>query len=137
MVAKADDKKILLQAPNEPRPSLLTREQFEALWNRELVLMTRRGSLLHFARRINISWFMGAIWKYRRMVTKVMVASRLFRHLLTLPMAYFRARRGGDSVARVRASSKTSGTSSPAKPLQKFSYCGSPIVQGPPLAAAA
>jgi subfamily B ATP-binding cassette protein HlyB/CyaB len=170
VVAKADDKKILLQAPNEPRPSLLPREQFEAIWNGELVLMTRRGSLLHLARRFDISWFMGAIWKYRRMFVEVLVASfflqifalvsplmfqvvidkvlvhqsmstldvlaiglagialfecvltilrtylfshttnridvelgaRLFRHLLALPMAYFRARRAGDSVARVR-----------------------------------
>jgi subfamily B ATP-binding cassette protein HlyB/CyaB len=170
VVAKADDKKILLQAPNEPRPSLLSREQFEAIWNRELVMMARRGSLLHLARRFDISWFMGAIWKYRRMFTEVLVASfflqifalvsplifqvvidkvlvhqsmstldvlaiglggiaifecvltilrtylfshttnridvelgaRLFRHLLALPMAYFRARRAGDSVARVR-----------------------------------
>lgn len=170
VVAKADDKKILLQAPNEPRPSLLSREQFEAIWNRELVMMTRRGSLVHLARRFDISWFMGAIWKYRRMFTEVLVASfflqifalvsplifqvvidkvlvhqsistldvlaiglagiaifecvltilrtylfshttnridvelgaRLFRHLLALPMAYFRARRAGDSVARVR-----------------------------------
>jgi subfamily B ATP-binding cassette protein HlyB/CyaB len=28
--------------------------------------------------------------------------SRLFRHLVTLPLAYFQARRVGDSVARVR-----------------------------------
>ena len=170
VVAKADDKKVLLQAPNEPRPSLLTQEQFEAIWNGELVLMTRRGSLLHLARRFDVTWFMGAIWKYRRMFTEVLIASfflqvfalvsplifqvvidkvlvhqsmstldvlaiglagialfeciltilrtylfshttnridvelgaRLFRHLLALPMAYFQARRVGDSVARVR-----------------------------------
>ncbi|MGG2319885.1 ABC transporter transmembrane domain-containing protein, partial [Salmonella enterica] len=32
----------------------------------------------------------------------VELGARLFRHLLALPMAYFRARRAGDSVARVR-----------------------------------
>ncbi len=32
----------------------------------------------------------------------VELGARLFRHLLTLPMAYFQARRVGDSVARVR-----------------------------------
>jgi ATP-binding cassette, subfamily B, bacterial HlyB/CyaB len=170
VLAKADDKKVLLQAPNEPRPSLMTREQFEAVWNGELVLMARRGSLLHLARRFDITWFMSAIFKYRRMFVEVLIASfflqifalasplifqvvidkvlvhqsistldvlaiglagialfecvlsilrtylfshttnridvelgaRLFRHLLALPMAYFRARRAGDSVARVR-----------------------------------
>src|SRR4029077_20849165 len=32
----------------------------------------------------------------------VELGARLFRHLLALPMAYFQARRVGDSVARVR-----------------------------------
>lgn len=32
----------------------------------------------------------------------VMLGARLFRHLLALPLAYFQARRVGDSVARVR-----------------------------------
>jgi subfamily B ATP-binding cassette protein HlyB/CyaB len=45
------------------------------MWNRELVLMTRRGSLLHLVRRFDISCFMGGIWKYRRMFTEVLVAS--------------------------------------------------------------
>jgi subfamily B ATP-binding cassette protein HlyB/CyaB len=31
VVAKADDKKILLQVPNEPRPSLLGRDQFVSI----------------------------------------------------------------------------------------------------------
>src|SRR5436190_525197 len=170
VLAKADGEKVLLQVPHEPRPTLLRRQAFEAMWTGELVLMARRGSLLHLARRFDITWFMGAIWKYRRMFTEVLIASfflqvfalvsplifqvvidkvlvhqsmstldvlaiglagialfecvlsilrtylfshttiridvelgaRLFRHLLALPMAYFRARRAGDSVARVR-----------------------------------
>ena len=32
----------------------------------------------------------------------VELGARLFRHLLALPLAYFEARRVGDSVARVR-----------------------------------
>ena len=32
----------------------------------------------------------------------VELGARLFRHLLALPLAYFQARRVGDSVARVR-----------------------------------
>src|SRR5207244_7770209 len=32
----------------------------------------------------------------------VELGARLFRHLLALPVAYFQARRAGDSVARVR-----------------------------------
>jgi subfamily B ATP-binding cassette protein HlyB/CyaB len=40
----------------------------------------------------------------------VELGSRLFRHLTALPIAYFQARRVGDSVARVR--SRGSATSS-------------------------
>ncbi|MGO9683972.1 MAG: type I secretion system permease/ATPase, partial [Beijerinckiaceae bacterium] len=153
-----------------PRPSLMTQAEFEAAWTGQLVLMTRRAGLVDLSRRFNISWFLGAINKYRSVLGKVLVASfflqlfalvsplffqvvidkvlvhrslstldviviglvtisvfetilgtlrtyvfahttnridvelgaRLFRHLLALPIAYFQARRVGDSVARVR-----------------------------------
>ena len=148
----------------------MKRAEFEALWDGQLVLMTRRAGLLDLSRRFDISWFLGAIHKYRRALSGVLVASfflqlfalvsplffqvvidkvlvhrslstldvlvtglvtislfetvlgilrtyvfahttnridvelgaRLFRHLLALPIAYFQARRVGDSVARVR-----------------------------------
>src|SRR3974377_258078 len=150
---------------------MVTRDQFEAIWDGRLVLMTRRASLTDLSRRFDITWFFGAIHKYRRLLGEVLLASfflqlfalvsplffqvvidkvlvhrsmstldvliiglvaiamfeamlgglrtyvfahttnridvelgaRLFRHLLALPIAYFPARRGGDSVARVRA----------------------------------
>jgi subfamily B ATP-binding cassette protein HlyB/CyaB len=132
--------------------------------------MTRRATLADLSRRFDVTWFLGAIHKYRRHLSEVIVASfflqlfalvsplffqvvvdkvlvhrtlstldvlviglvtisifetilgilrtylfshttnridvelgaRLFRHLMALPMAYFQARRVGDSVARVR-----------------------------------
>ena len=139
-------------------------------WSGRLVLMTRRAALADLARRFDITWFLQAMHKYRRLLGEVLVASfflqlfalvtplffqvvidkvlvhrglttldvlviglitvsifetllgalrtyvfahttnridvelgaRLFRHLLALPIAYFEARRAGDSVARVR-----------------------------------
>ena len=138
------------------------------------MLLTRRAGLLDLSRRFDITWFLGAIHKYRRLLGEVLVASfflqlfalvsplffqvainkvlvhrsmstldvlimgdiavgifetilgilrtylfahttnridvelgaRLFRHLLALPIAYFQARRVGNSVARVRGSWK-------------------------------
>src|SRR5215468_2359262 len=170
LLAKTVDDKALVQAPLSPRPTLMTRAEFEAVWTGELVLMTRRASLTDLSRRFDFSWFLGAIHKYRHMFGEVLVASfflqifalvsplffqvvidkvlvhrsmttldvlviglvaigifetilgilrtylfshttnrvdvelgaRLFRHLLALPIAYFQARRVGDSVARVR-----------------------------------
>jgi subfamily B ATP-binding cassette protein HlyB/CyaB len=170
LIGKVGDDKVIAQRPLEPRPILMKRADFEAAWNGELVLMTRRASLVDLAHRFDITWFLGAINKYRHLLSEVLVASffmqlfglvspllfqvvidkvlvhrslstlqvlivalvaisifesilsalrtylfshttnridvelgaRLFRHLLALPLAYFQARRVGDSVARVR-----------------------------------
>jgi ATP-binding cassette, subfamily B, bacterial HlyB/CyaB len=170
LLGKAGDDKAIVQSPHEPRPKLMTRAEFEAVWNGQLVLMTKRAGLIDLARRFDITWFLSAIHKYRKHLSEVLVASfflqlfalvsplvfqvvidkvlvhrsmstldvlafaligiavfetilgilrtylfshttnridvelgaRLFRHLLALPLAYFQARRVGDSVARVR-----------------------------------
>src|SRR5690348_18369607 len=149
---------------------MLSRAELEAVWDGRLVLMTRRAGLADLGRRFDVTWFLGAIHKYRRLLGEVLIASfflqlfalvsplffqvvidkvlvhralptldvlivglvaialfetvlgilrtflfshttnridvelgaRLFRHLLALPLAYFQARRVGDSAARVR-----------------------------------
>jgi subfamily B ATP-binding cassette protein HlyB/CyaB len=160
----------LVQSPLSPQPTMMTRAELEAVWDGRLVLMTRRAGLIDLSRRFDITWFLGAVHKYRRLLGEVLVASfflqlfalvsplffqvvidkvlvhrsmstldvlivgliaigifetilgilrtylfahttnridvelgtRLFRHLVALPIAYFQARRVGDSVARVR-----------------------------------
>ncbi|WP_407179668.1 type I secretion system permease/ATPase [Bradyrhizobium sp. STM 3562] len=169
LLGRASADKVMVQSPPR-RPALMTRAEFEAVWDGRLVLMTRRAGLLDVSRQFNIAWFLGAIYKYRRPLAEVLLASfflqilalvsplffqvvidkvlvhrsintldvltlglvavglfetilgiirtylfahttnridvelgaRLFRHLLALPIAYFQARRVGDSVARVR-----------------------------------
>jgi ATP-binding cassette, subfamily B, bacterial HlyB/CyaB len=170
LLGKVGDDKILIQRPFSQRPEMMSKAEFEAVWDGQLVLMTRRASLVDLSRRFDITWFLGAIHKYRRMLAEVLVASfflqlfalisplffqvvidkvlvhqtlstldvlviglvaiaifetiigvlrtylfahttnridvelgaRLFRHLIALPIAYFEARRVGDTVARVR-----------------------------------
>jgi len=170
VLAKATEDKVLVQSPLAPRPVLMTRDNLQAIWNGGLILMTRRAGLSDITRRFDITWFLGAIHKYRHLLGEVLIASfflqlfalvspmffqvvidkvlvhralstldvlivglltisvfetamgilrtylfahttnridvelgaRLFKHLLALPMAYFQARRVGDSVARVR-----------------------------------
>src|SRR3974377_965937 len=80
---------------------MVTRDQFEAIWDGQVVLMARRASLTDLSRRFDITWFFGAIHKYRRLLGEVLVSS-FFLQLVALPIAYFQARRVGDSVARVR-----------------------------------
>ena len=168
--AGRSEDKILVQVPDQPRPQLMTRAELEAVWDGRLVLMTRRAKLTDLSRRFDVTWFLGAVHKYRGLLSEVLLASffiqlfalisplffqvvidkvlvhrsmgtldvlvvglvaialfetmlgilrtylfshttnridvelgaRLFRHLLALPIAYFQARRVGDSVARVR-----------------------------------
>src|SRR6266404_1917985 len=170
LVAKAAEDKVWVQWPLEPRPTLMTRDELLAVWDGRLILMTRRAKLSDITRRFDITWFLGAIHKYRHLLSEVLLGSlflqllglvsplffqvvidkvlvhrtlstldvliiglvaiaifetvlgilrtylfahttnridvelgaRLFRHLIALPIAYFQARRVGDSVARVR-----------------------------------
>ena len=168
IVARVADDNAVVQVGGRPR--LMSRSQFQAFCNGRFVLLTRRASLRDLGCRFDISWFLQAMHKYRRLLGEVLIASfflqlfglvtplffqvvtdkvlvhrgyttldvlmiglitvsifesvlgalrtfvfshttnridvelgaRLFRHLLALPVAYFDARRAGDSVARVR-----------------------------------
>lgn len=164
------ENKILIQSMSVGRPQLVERSEFEALWARKVILITRRAALSDLRKSFDVTWFLQAMHKYRRLLAEVVVASfflqlfglisplffqvvidkvlvhrglttldvvifgllavsifesllgalrtyvfshttnridvelgaRLFRHLMALPIAYFEARRAGDSVARVR-----------------------------------
>ena len=170
VVAKASEDKVLVKSPQDSRPALMTRAELLEVWDGDLILTTRRAGLSDIGRRFDVTWFLGAIHKYRHLLSEVLLASfllqlfalvsplffqvvidkvlvhrslstldvlvvgllaismfetvlailrtylfahttnridvelgaRLFKHLLALPMAYFQARRVGDSVARVR-----------------------------------
>jgi subfamily B ATP-binding cassette protein HlyB/CyaB len=170
VIGKVGESKAIVQRPFVQKPELMTEQDFAQLWDGRLVLMTRRAALTDLTRRFDVTWFLGAIQKYRGLLAEVLVASfflqlfalvtplffqviidkvlvhrgistldvlvlgmvtitifeavlgtlrtylfshttnridvelgaRLFRHLLGLPLAYFQARRAGDSVARVR-----------------------------------
>lgn len=170
ILGKAGTDNVLIHDPAINRPQVVKRADFELGWTGRIVLMARRASLSDLARRFDVTWFLQAMHKYRRLLGEVLVASfflqlfalvtplffqvvtdkvlahrgyttldvlvfglivvsifesvlgalrtyvfshttnridvelgaRLFRHLIALPIAYFEARRAGDSVARVR-----------------------------------
>lgn len=170
ILGKIADDKAIVQIALAATPVLMTQAELEAIWDGRIVLMTRRAGLVDLSRRFDITWFFGALHKYRRLLGEVLIASfflqmfalvsplffqvvidkvlvhrslstldvlvfgiiaisvfetilgilrtylfahttnridvelgaRLFRHLVALPIAYFQARRVGDTVARVR-----------------------------------
>src|SRR5207237_10076786 len=78
----------LVQSPLSPRPAIMTRAELEAVWDGRIVLMTRRAGLVDLARRFDITWFLGAIHKYRRLLGEVLVAS-FFLQLFALVSPLF------------------------------------------------
>ena len=75
VIAKAGEDKVLVQYPHTARPVLMTQAELLALWDGELILMARRAGLSEITRRFDITWFMGAIHKYRHLLSEVLVAS--------------------------------------------------------------
>ena len=75
LIGKASEDQVLVQNPLSPQPALMSRGEFEAVWDGRLVLMTGRASLGELSRRFGISWFLGAIHKYRHLLSEVLVAS--------------------------------------------------------------
>lgn len=75
IIGKVTENDILIQDPLERRPQAIKRADFEAGWNGSVVLMARRASLADLTRRFDITWFLQAMHKYRRLLTEVLVAS--------------------------------------------------------------
>jgi subfamily B ATP-binding cassette protein HlyB/CyaB len=88
LIGKVGDGKALVQSPLAARPTMMTRAEFEAAWDGQLVLMTRRAGLVDLSRRFDITWFLGAIHKYRRLLGEVLVAS-FFLQLFALVSPLF------------------------------------------------
>lgn len=87
ILAKVTQDKALVQPPTGVA-SLLTRSEFEAQWTGRLVLMTRRASLGDLARQFDLTWFLQAMTKYRRIFIEVLVAS-FFLQLFALVTPLF------------------------------------------------
>ena len=88
LLGKVGDDKVVVQSPKTPRPELMTKSDLEAVWDGRLVLMTRRASLTDLTRRFDITWFLGAIHKYRRQLAEVLFAS-FFLQLFALVSPLF------------------------------------------------
>jgi subfamily B ATP-binding cassette protein HlyB/CyaB len=75
IVGKVTAEDVLVQVPSENRPRIIKRAEFDYDWTGRVVLMTRRSTLADVARRFDITWFLQAMHKYRRILTEVLVAS--------------------------------------------------------------
>jgi subfamily B ATP-binding cassette protein HlyB/CyaB len=169
LIGRTAGDEALVQFPGES-PQRMVRDELEANWDGELILVTTRESVGGALGRFDARWFIPQIVRYRRLIGEVLLitlainllglasplffqniidkvlvhnttatltvlaiafaavsiwevtfgwlrtrlysetsqkidvelGSKLFRHLLGLPLAYFEARRVGDTVTRVR-----------------------------------
>lgn len=88
IVGKISDGRVLMQDPLAPRPHVVSLDEFAADWTGEMLLLTRRAALGDVARRFDISWFAGAVYKYRRILAEVLLAS-LFLQIFALVTPLF------------------------------------------------
>jgi subfamily B ATP-binding cassette protein HlyB/CyaB len=87
LLGKVGDDKALVHWPMLLRPTLMTRAELKAARDSRVVLIARRG-LVDLSRLFDITWFLGAIHKYRRLLGEVLLAS-FFLQLFALVSALF------------------------------------------------
>ena len=75
LFGKIGDDSIIALEPGHPRPIMMQQAELEAVWGGQLVLMTKRASLTDLSRRFDITWFVGAMHKYRGLLSEVLVVS--------------------------------------------------------------
>lgn len=169
LIGRASEAEVLIQRPGS-NVEKLAREELEAIWSGEIILLTTRESVGGAAGRFDIRWFIPQVVRYRKLIGEVLLitlalnllglaaplffqnvidkvlvhntlatlqvlsvgfvavslwevafgwlrtrlysetsqkldvelGSKLFRHMLGLPLSYFEGRRVGDTVTRVR-----------------------------------
>jgi subfamily B ATP-binding cassette protein HlyB/CyaB len=69
------DDYVIAGDPRQPRPQRLDREQFEAIWSGKLLLIKSRLRFDNPNRPFDLSWFVPAIWKYRKILGEILAAS--------------------------------------------------------------
>ncbi|HBS23723.1 MAG: type I secretion system permease/ATPase [Thalassospira sp.] len=77
IVAKIDVEqgKVLVQDPIAGRAVAVDKADFEDKWSGRLLLATRRAAILGQGGKFDISWFVAALSKYRRIFIEVLIAS--------------------------------------------------------------
>ncbi|MCL9781952.1 type I secretion system permease/ATPase [Vibrio sp. S4M6] len=83
VLGKVTEEEILLQSGETGELSQLSPSEFEALWTGSLILMTKRAPILGKGGKFDLSWFIPAVLKYKRILTEVLVMS-LFLQLFAL-----------------------------------------------------
>jgi subfamily B ATP-binding cassette protein HlyB/CyaB len=75
VVGRITDGEVLIQGYDDQAPRLLSHAAFESAWSGRLILLAKRSALSDPGRRFDLSWFWGAVRKYRSVLYEVLLAS--------------------------------------------------------------
>src|SRR6516165_7056564 len=75
VVGKITEDQVLVQGMDDASPRLLSLTEFEREWSGRVIFLTKRAALGDFACRFDLTWFWGAITKYRGVLYEVLAAS--------------------------------------------------------------
>lgn len=87
ILARVTDGQVLIQEPGK-RPQNLTVEELYNKWTGRAIFLTRRAALAGEERRFDFTWFIPAIFKYRKLFGEVLLAS-FFLQLFALATPLF------------------------------------------------
>jgi subfamily B ATP-binding cassette protein HlyB/CyaB len=75
VIGKVTEDSVLFQGASDPAPRLLPFAEFAVDWSGRLIMIAKRAALADTGRQFNLSWFWGAIGKYRHILYEVLLAS--------------------------------------------------------------
>ncbi len=89
--AKINDEKteILIHNPLTGRPEKKSKEEIAEMWADRLIVLTTRSNMAGDGAKFDVSWFIPAITKFRRMFSEVLVASFFIQVLALISPLFF------------------------------------------------
>jgi len=89
VIGKVTEDRVLLQGRDDPSPRLLSYAAFEQEWSGRIILLGKRAALSDTGRRFDLTWFWGAVHKYRGVLLEVLLASFVIQlFALATPMIF-------------------------------------------------
>lgn len=88
VLARADDKSVLIHDPHSNQPQMLSLAQLRERWAGQVILFTSRASIAGDLARFDFSWFIPAVVKYRKLLGEVLIVS-FFLQLIGLVTPLF------------------------------------------------
>jgi len=74
VLARAAEGKILVQDPTTGETRIEDSASLSQIWTGQLILLARRATLANLTEQFGLSWFVGAVHKYRHILSEVLIA---------------------------------------------------------------